>query len=189
VFGEKQHHELCPGGAKRSLSQANKHEFVRLYTDWVLNVSVEHQFAAFKYGFMTVMAQSATLRMIDVSEMRALICGLEDLDLNQLREVARYEGGYNANSPVIKWFWEVALNFSDNEKRAFLQFTTGTRRAPVGGLRTMKFIIAKQGADSERLPTSHTCFNALMIPEYSSKEKLEQLLKKAIQYSEGFGML
>lgn len=40
-----------------------------------------------------------------------------------------------------------------------------------------------------RLPTSHTCFNALLLPEYSSKEKLKERLLKAITYAKGFGML
>lgn len=40
-----------------------------------------------------------------------------------------------------------------------------------------------------RLPTSHTCFNVLLLPEYSSKEKLKERLLKAITYAKGFGML
>lgn len=39
-----------------------------------------------------------------------------------------------------------------------------------------------------RLPTAHTCFNVLLLPEYSSKEKLERCLRVAITYSKGFGM-
>lgn len=41
----------------------------------------------------------------------------------------------------------------------------------------------------DRLPTSHTCFNVLLLPEYSSKEKLRERLLKAITYAKGFGML
>ena len=40
-----------------------------------------------------------------------------------------------------------------------------------------------------RLPTSHTCFNVLLLPEYSSKEKLQERLLKAITHAKGFGML
>uniref|UniRef100_A0A671R759 HECT-type E3 ubiquitin transferase n=1 Tax=Sinocyclocheilus anshuiensis TaxID=1608454 RepID=A0A671R759_9TELE len=40
-----------------------------------------------------------------------------------------------------------------------------------------------------RLPTSHTCFNVLLLPEYSTKEKLRERLLKAITYAKGFGML
>ncbi|KAJ8984869.1 hypothetical protein NQ317_002708 [Molorchus minor] len=74
------------------------------------------------------------------------------------------------------------------DKRKLLQFTTGSDRVPIGGLSRLKLVIAKNGPDSDRLPTAHTCFNVLLLPEYSSKEKLKDRLVKAINYSKGFGM-
>lgn len=47
-------------------------------------------------------------------------------------------------------FWEIVHSFTDEQKRLFLQFTTGTDRAPVGGLGKLKMIIAKNGPDTER---------------------------------------
>lgn len=40
-----------------------------------------------------------------------------------------------------------------------------------------------------RLPTAHTCFNVLLLPEYSNKEKLEERLLKAVSNAKGFGLL
>merc|ERR1712013_312611 len=74
-------------------------------------------------------------------------------------------------------------------KRKLLQFTTGSDRIPVGGLAKLKLIIAKNGPDSDRLPSAHTCFNVLLLPEYSTKEKMNDLLMKAIKECKGFGML
>jgi len=68
-------------------------------------------------------------------------------------------------------------------------FTTGSDKAPIGGLGKLGLVIVRHGADSDRLPQSHTCFNHLMLPEYSSKEKLETMLLLAVNNSEGFGML
>jgi len=70
-----------------------------------------------------------------------------------------------------------------------LAFSTGTDRAPVKGLGSMEFHIHKDGDDSENLPTSHTCFNQLLIPQYSSKEKLRIKLQQAIENATGFGMI
>ena len=83
------------------------------------------------------------------------------------------------------------------DKRRLLQFTTGSDRIPVGGLAKLKLTIAKNGSDCERLrhkfklvgnnffssrlPTAHTCFNVLLLPEYSTKEKLHDLLMKSIK--------
>jgi hypothetical protein len=39
------------------------------------------------------------------------------------------------------------------------------------------------------LPTSHTCFNVLLLPEYSSKEKLQHKLEFAVLQTEGFMLI
>lgn len=39
-----------------------------------------------------------------------------------------------------------------------------------------------------RLPTAHTCFNHLLLPEYSSREKLHKMMLLAIENAEGFGL-
>lgn len=49
-------------------------------------------------------------------------------------------------------------------------------------------VISKNGGDSDRLPTAHTCFNHLLLPSYSSKAKLRDRLDLAIEQSEGFGL-
>jgi hypothetical protein len=45
------------------------------------------------------------------------------------------------------------------------------------------------GGDSDRLPTAHTCFNHLLLPAYTSKEKLQERLRTALEHAEGFGLL
>ena len=48
-------------------------------------------------------------------------------------------------------------------------------------------VAQRDGPDSNRLPTSHTCFNSLLLPSYRSKDKLADRLRLAILNSEGFG--
>jgi HECT-domain (ubiquitin-transferase) len=52
----------------------------------------------------------------------------------------------------------------------------------------MKCIIQRDGPDSDKLPTSHTCFNTLLLPEYASRDKMLNRLKLAIMNAEGFGL-
>jgi ubiquitin-protein ligase E3 A len=85
-------------------------------------------------------------------------------------------------------FWSLFQEFSSEQKKLFLKFTTGTDRCPHGGVAELKLIIARNGPDTEKLPTAHTCFNVLLLPEYSSKQKLKEKLLKAIQFSSGFGL-
>jgi len=64
-----------------------------------------------------------------------------------------------------------------------------------GGVR---FSIVRNGGDSDRLPTSSTCFGKLLLPEYEGKgegieqvrtrnEKLARLLGLAVDNCVGFG--
>ena len=44
-------------------------------------------------------------------------------------------------------------------------------------------------SDTAQLPTAHTCFNVLLLPEYGTLETLRERLCKAIDYAEGgFGL-
>jgi hypothetical protein len=52
----------------------------------------------------------------------------------------------------------------------------------------LKCIIQRDGPDSNKLPTSHTCFNTLLLPEYASQEKMADRLRLAILNAEGFGL-
>ena len=79
--------------------------------------------------------------------------------------------------------------FSEEQKRKFLMFATGCDRAPINGLSDLHLTISRAGPDSDRLPSSHTCFNHVLLPEYSSREKLKDRLTLAIQHAEGFGTL
>ena len=49
-------------------------------------------------------------------------------------------------------------------------------------------VLQRDGPDSQKLPTSHTCFNTLLLPSYRSKEVMANRLKLAIMNSEGFGL-
>jgi ubiquitin-protein ligase E3 A/E3 ubiquitin-protein ligase HERC4 len=53
----------------------------------------------------------------------------------------------------------------------------------------LRLVFSKQGPDSDQLPTSHTCFNHMLIPDYASKDKLRRMLRLALQNSKGFGLI
>lgn len=114
---------------------------------------------------------------------------LKEFDFNELEKAAEYENGYTERSKTITNFWEIVHDLPIESKKKLLEFTTGSDRVPIGGFSRLKLVIARNGSDSDRLPTSHTCYNVLLLPEYESKEKLEERLLKAINYSKGFGMM
>ena len=89
---------------------------------------------------------------------------------------------------MVQWLWTVVGEMSLDDKRKFLKFFSGSDRAPIGGLGKLVCTIQRAGPDNDRLPTSHTCFNTLLLPEYGSRGKLRALLHTAIQNAAGFGL-
>ncbi|XP_061420057.1 ubiquitin-protein ligase E3A isoform X1 [Lethenteron reissneri] len=189
MFGTPITQDLKENGEDIPVTNDNKKEFVDLYAEYILNQSVEKQFKAFRRGFHMVTSESPLKALFRPEEVELLVCGSRVLDFHALEDATEYDGGFNKSSRVIRDFWDTVHDFCEDKKRLFLQFTTGTDRAPVGGLGKLKMIIAKNGPDSDRLPTAHTCFNVLLLPEYCSREKLKERLLKAITHAKGFGML
>ncbi|KAJ2490772.1 hypothetical protein IWW37_002875 [Coemansia sp. RSA 2050] len=181
-------HELIPNGAQTMLTADNREMFIDSYVDFLFNSSCARQFAEFKAGFDRICNMSY-VRFMRPQELELLVCGCSDLDFGALEGSTIYDGGYSRDAQVIKHFWRVVGEFSDELKRKLLFFATSSDRVPIGGLSKLHFVIAKNGGDSDRLPTSHTCFNVLLLPEYSTIDKLRERLLTAIHNSEGFGMI
>jgi len=187
-FGSMQVYELKSGGADIPVTLENRKEYVELYVNYLLESSVTVQFEAFKKGFLSVCDGNA-LKLFEPEELQLLVCGDPILDFYELEKATSYDNGYNKDSLTVKLFWEVVHSLSETEKKKLLFFATGSDRSPIGGLGRLDFVVARHGGDTDRLPTAHTCFNHLLLPDYGNKQKLEILLKKAITNSTGFGML
>ena len=78
---------------------------------------------------------------------------------------------------------------SPDQHRQLLEFVTASDRVPVNGMSSVVFIVQKNGDEDSRLPSSSTCYGRLLLPQYSSREVLEEKLSKAIENCVGFGTL
>ncbi|XP_028935598.1 E3 ubiquitin-protein ligase Itchy homolog isoform X2 [Ornithorhynchus anatinus] len=191
ILGEIKSHELKPDGSNILVTEANKEEYIRMVAEWRLSRGVEEQTQAFFEGFNEILPQQY-LQYFDAKELEVLLCGMQEIDLNDWQRHAVYRH-YTRTSKQIAWFWQLVKEI-DNEKRMrLLQFVTGTCRLPVGGFADLmgsngpqKFCIEKVGKENW-LPRSHTCFNRLDLPPYKSYEQLKEKLLFAIEETEGFG--
>lgn len=125
VFGAPLKHCLKKDGEKIPVNQHNKHEFVELYADFVLNQSIDKQFKAFKKGFQMVTDESPLKLLFRPEEIELLVCGSKNFDFDELEKSTEYEGGYTTETEIIKHFWSVVHGLSMESKRKLLQFTTG----------------------------------------------------------------
>ncbi|CBY15525.1 unnamed protein product [Oikopleura dioica] len=189
MFGEAVEFDLCKDGRERAVDGLNKFEFVELYSDFLLNKSIEKSFTAFRKGFFLVTQRSPLRALFRPEELETIVIGQREYDWEELQETCEYDGGFSADHASIKLFWSVFNEMDDAEKRKFLEFYTGSDKVPVGGLARLKTKIQRSGPDSDRLPTAHTCFNILLLPAYSERDKLKTKLFKAMENAKGFGMI
>ncbi|KAF8377410.1 hypothetical protein HHK36_030787 [Tetracentron sinense] len=186
-------YELIPGGRNIRVTEENKNEYVDLVAEHRLTTAIRPQINAFLEGFNELIARDL-ISIFHDKELELLISGLPDIDLDDMRANTEYSG-YRAASPVIQWFWEVVQSFSKEDKARLLQFVTGTSKVPFEGFSALqgisgsqRFQIHKAYGSPDHLPSAHTCFNQLDLPEYPSKEQLEERLLLAIhEANEGFG--
>ena len=186
-FGEKVKVELKPDGENIAVDSKNKNEYIDLFINWFFNESIKEVFKSFERGFYRVFNRDLS-KILSPEELELIICGTHILDFNELKKVCRYEE-YTEESQTIKDFWEIVLQFTEEDKKKFLSFVTGCDRAPIDGLGSLPITISNGGTDLEQLPSAHTCFNNLILPNYNDKEKLKKNLLTAINYSEGFGLI
>jgi len=187
-MGEEQTLNLIPDGANIPVTSDNKEEYVLRYVRWVLVDSIQPQWDSFQTGLMQVLEDSS-LDLFLPEELELLVVGTPELDFTALQANTEYEGGYDENSDVVKNFWTFVKSATHETQVNLLKFTAATTKAPIGGLGNMDFLIQRAGPDSDNLPTSHTCFNTLLLPDYGSdSKKLTNLLGRAIVECEGFGL-
>jgi hypothetical protein len=186
-FGERRTIDLKEDGANIAVTNDNRVEYVDLYVNYVMEKSVEVQFGSFERGFRKVCG-GPSIDLFEAKELELLVCGSNTLNFEELRMGTKYDDGYDENSIAIHNLWKILLEFDEEEKRQFLKFLSGSDRSPIDGLRKLEMVVSKNGNEDNRLPSAHTCFNHLLLPEYSTIEIMREKLKYAITQSEGFGL-
>jgi len=186
-FGEPTSVALEAGGAARAVTGENRGRYAAALQDFYLRRASLEASREFQRGFSLVMS-TPTLHLFTPSELRLLVEGEHALDFAALAEAASYEGGFNAKHPTIRALWKAVGEMAYEDKRRFLLFVTGSNQSPIGGLGKLAFKVQRMCPDTEGLPTAATCFNLLLLPEYSTEEKLKRKLLTAIRECSGFGL-
>jgi E3 ubiquitin-protein ligase HUWE1 len=197
-FGEVKVVELVPGGRDMPVTDTNKNEYIKLISHHRMTSAIKQQIDSFLDGFHELVPPEL-ISIFDAQELELLISGLPDIDLDDLRANTEYVG-YKSSDPMISYFWAALRSFSKEERALFLQFVTGTSKVPLDGF------TALQGSEGVRkfnihrafgahlLPTTHTCFNQLDLPDYTEaanaeEETREKILIAVRNGSQGFGFV
>ncbi|PVD19538.1 hypothetical protein C0Q70_20027 [Pomacea canaliculata] len=190
-FGELTERDLIPNGRNILVTNDNKLEYIEVVIKWRFVSRVEPQMKAFMKGVNALIPQNL-LQIFDENELELLMCGLQDIDVNDWKQHTAYKGEYNPNHPVIVSFWKAVYSFNNEMRARLLQFVTGTSRVPMNGFAELYgsngpqlFTIEKWGTITQ-FPRAHTCFNRLDLPPYESYYDLRGKLLVAIENAQGF---
>ncbi|EWY92955.1 E3 ubiquitin-protein ligase HUWE1 [Fusarium oxysporum NRRL 32931] len=192
-FGATTVVDLIPNGREIAVTEENKHDYVRLVVEHKLLSSVKEQMAHFLQGFHDIIP-AELISIFNEQELELLISGLPDIDIDDWKSNTEYHN-YTPSSQQIQWFWRALRSFDKEERAKLLQFVTGTSKVPLNGFKELegmngvnRFNIHRDYGNKDRLPSSHTCFNQLDLPEYESYDHLRSQIMKAITAgSEYFG--
>ncbi|QPG76435.1 hypothetical protein FOA43_003824 [Brettanomyces nanus] len=194
-YGEHKIIDLKENGRGIAVTEKNKQEYVRLIVEYRLLTSVKDQMDNFLEGFYQIIPRDL-VAIFDEQELELLISGLPDIDVDDWKNNTNYVN-YSASSSQIQWFWRAVKSFDKEERAKLLQFATGTSKVPLNGFKELsgvngisKFSVQRVYGDTDRLPSAHTCFNQIDLPEYENYEKLRAALLLAVREgNEGFGFV
>lgn len=91
-----------------------------------MTTAIQSQINAFLDGFYDLVP-AELITIFSPTELELVICGLPDVDIDNLKENTEYHG-FKYNDEIIGWFWDALKSFSRSEKASFIQFVTGTSK-------------------------------------------------------------
>lgn len=181
-------HDLIENGDQVKVDKKNLKLFQQLYANFFTEKFIKNEFDSFKSGFNSIINFS-TIQNFKAEELEKIIMGVDDYDFEKIKSTAIYNGYDPDEDRIISHFWSIFHDFNISKKKKLIQFITGNDRLPIGGSKMLHLTIMRNGCDTDRLPSSQTCFNTLLLPEYSSKKKLKSKLETAINLTAGFFLM
>ena len=185
--------ELVPNGARTAVTETNKKAYITALARYLLETRVKNSVTAFLEGLHTLVPDTL-LTLWDEAELELLLCGVRDYSVVELRKhhtlVGRPIGRF---ATVLQWFWEVLSHLGREDLSRFLQFCTGSSLLPPGGFAALKPLLQVKnvpfvnilneqlvqvswgGGERGSLPTSHTCFNMIVLPDAENYQQLEKV--------------
>ncbi|KAK8836346.1 hypothetical protein M9Y10_039688 [Tritrichomonas musculus] len=181
---------LKENGDEIDVTNENKVEYATLYANYYLRKSIIDQVTAFCKGFNYLIPHDE-IKMFSPDELDLIICGIPEIDVNDMRENTSYVEPYSENHPVVLLFFSAISKWDPENLAKFLLFLTGSSQVPVNGFKDYADaetpITIAPGGDRTRLCVAHTCFNTLDLPEYEDEDELNEKLMQSIQECE-FGI-
>jgi hypothetical protein len=184
---------LMQSGSTDEVSLENRDAQFASMIDNVVTNSSPDKFQAITDGFLAVIPRDL-LTGLTPEDLRAFIRGDPEIDIADFRRHCNVGGGYAMDSPQIEWLFTVLEEYDQPMRSRFLRFVTGRNILPTGGFgalgRQIRFDLRNRTSwrGQVLLPTTHTCFQSMDLPEYESLDELRRMLTMAINFDAEGGM-
>ena len=66
-----------------------------------------------------------------------IISGVGKIDIQDWRNNTRLKH-CSADMPIVRWFWQIVSQYSDERRAQLLQFVTGSSRVPLEGFKALQ---------------------------------------------------
>uniref|UniRef100_A0AAV2JG34 E3 ubiquitin-protein ligase n=1 Tax=Knipowitschia caucasica TaxID=637954 RepID=A0AAV2JG34_KNICA len=175
--------DLKTNGDDEMVTMENAEEYVELMFDFCMHSGIQRQMEAFREGFNRVFPMEK-LSSFSHKEVQMILCGNQSPSWTN-EDIINYTEpklGYTRDSPGFQRFVRVLCGMNSDERKAFLQFTTGCSTLPPGGLANLHprlTIVRKVDASDHSYPSVNTCVHYLKLPEYSSEDIMRERLLAA----------
>jgi len=147
------------------------------------------QALAVRAGLCEVIPEQ-TLGLFQWETLAKMVCGTPEVDVALWAQHTEYRGNVGSSSgllsedsTIIKWFWEVMREFSNEQRGKVVRFVFGVERLPTTEAEYKRthtqmtmMVVGDDLNPDGRLPKSQVCFLQLKLSNYSSKEVLKRRL-------------
>jgi len=183
---------LIPDGEEVNVTSENLESYIQYKAENVVLWSIEAQMIAISRGVYDIIPFNQ-LSLYSVDEMRSLICGSvdRDVDVNELRAATTISGLDAAiaigHGDMIDWFWSIVSKFDQRHLHKLVEFVSGFTQPPPHGFRGLlqdrKWLVIsiESGIPVDGLPMAQLCFVQLRLPYFTSKSKMKKQLLLAIR--------
>jgi hypothetical protein len=144
-------------------------------------------------GFAAAVDVDALAKNIAPTDLRYFVYGDPTISVADLRAHTRFNGNDAAgrsleHAPEVGWLWSWLEEANNGVRRQFVRFVTGLPQLPLGGAAKLEGggIRIARSFVGDLAPRSHTCFNTLDLPRYTSRAQLVEWMSAAVA-SDGFG--
>ena len=121
------------------------------------------------------------LRRFSLEELDLLVNGRRDVDVGELEAYCLHQGeGFAPDHAVSLWFWQMMHEFDGDMRARALAFATGSNKIPLDGF-SPPLTLTLDPLRVDALPVVHTCFNQIVLSNFTSYATMKKQCAFAIR--------